>query len=352
MKQPLSSRSAVIALTSAVLVVTLGAWMATAGSAHAEDPPDPGSVPIINSEPEEILVIANRPPRQPAKNAVVVDGLELGLESLVLNVDLSQGVCPPGCDLTAWAVSQALSSELALRLNLDNAFQSEGIKLDNLELGLPDDLMFANWVAEDGSNIALSEFPRTVDTTPTATSNYSVTARPDGSGTANYYARAVVAGETSVSGNFNVFMDGRGAAGSTNAMSVTSFIYLGENAAGVTVNGAVNLFGGDKTSLQAGKSAIQVGMTGKDASGHEVGVSASMAADGTAKVSVGALITPPGLPPLWVRGDFGVDKGASISAPNAGVSVNATGNTNGFGFGLDLKLDILWDFFTKKTGSK
>lgn len=350
----LGRKSVIVTATSSVLAVTLGAWLAAAGSSHADDVPDPGDTTVINSEAEEILVIAKRPPRQPAPNAKLIDeDLTLDLDTLLLGVDLSRGVCPPGCDLTAYVVSQATLNAGFLRLNVENAFKEQGILLDNVELGLPDDPMFANWIADEGSNIGMSEYPGTVDNSPTSSSDYSVTTKPDGSGSASYYARAVVAGETSVSGNVMVFQDGRGAAGTTNTLSINSFMYLGQNAAGVTLNASVNVFGGDKTSLQAGKSAVQVGVTGKDANGHEGGVSASIAADGTAKVSVGVKVTAPGLPPLWVRGDFGVDKGGSISAPDAGVTINANGNaTGGFGFGFDLKLDLLYNFLSKKTGSK
>lgn len=292
-RRPRRRAAVVAAVTASTVVAALGAWAVVAGPAHADDV-QPDVVTSLNVETLYDYGAVGRV-RLPAANAIHVEGLLVDPSELQLR--LEDGLfCPPGCDYTALVTAQ-LTLELGLlKAKTQQFLEGEGVALDKIDLGLPDDPIFANYVAEDGSPVMESNNPRSVDTAPNAYTDYHASMRADGTANLNYYARAQVSGGTSISGNFEAW-----ASGSAGTLMFDSFMGVGENDAGIAVTGAMHLVGGDKLSVQGGRASVQFGLE-KEKGGDQVGFSGSVDAYGNTKFSFGVTFKVYGKL-FWVRFD-------------------------------------------------
>lgn len=224
-----------------------------------------------------------------------------------------------------------------MKIKAQQIVEGQGTGVDKVDLGLTDDPNFANYVAEEGSAVVESDHARSVDTAPDASTDFHAEVNSNGDGNLNYYARATVGRDTSISGNYNIW-----ATGGSGVLMLDSFVALGSNNAGLAVTGAAHIVGAEAFSVQAGKTSVQVGLTGKSSNGSKVGMSASVGVDGSIRVSVGAEIKINGLPPIVIRADTA--GGVDIQVP--GVS----GSYHDGALRLQLDVNTFYNWFKMGMG--
>jgi hypothetical protein len=331
----LTRKSIAVSVTAGALAVAVAAAVALAPQASADDTPTPEPDAVTSMNAELIYGAVGRVPPLTPPGDLEFSGFQgFGLADMFdPNFGMGAGLPP---DAAGELVTNALLGLGFANFRLHEAFPDASV-----EMGTPDDPLFANWKAENGSATVESPGGHGSTTSPAEGVNYDLNLTENGTVLADFSAKATIAGtSTDISGAYSFQTNTNGGTATAGHMAVETYLELFDPGSGLRLSGSAYVAGYKTFNVSLGASSFTFGMTGSSKNGPKVSVSTAVGADGRVLgFSLGGETTIPGVPvPVQIRVDLAPGSVSVGSSPAPGVTLS--GNHNGAGTTVRLDVDM------------